>query len=135
MTVRLVAGIAGCTVLALTALMGIQYQSDMAASRQRIVQMGSQVIDTPYGTIEYALVGSGEPVLVIHGNGGGFDQGLGLAQRYLGEGFQVIVPSRYGYLRSNLPEGATPAMQADAYAFLLDVLHIHKVEFSHRQRE
>lgn len=66
-------------------------------------------------------------MLVVHGNGGGFDQGLGLAHDYLGEGFQVIAPSRFGCLRSPLPDGATVALQADAYACLLDALHIRQV--------
>ena len=64
---------------------------------------------------------------MIHGNGGGFDQGLALAQGYLGSGFQVIAPSRFGYLRTPVPERATVAMQADAYACLLDSLGTQQV--------
>jgi pimeloyl-ACP methyl ester carboxylesterase len=33
---------------------------------------------------------------------------------------RVIAPSRFGYFGSTLPQGATPADQADAYALLLD---------------
>jgi pimeloyl-ACP methyl ester carboxylesterase len=84
-------------------------------------------LETDCGTVEYARVGSGYPVLVIHGNAGGFDQGLGLAQGYLGPGFQIIAPSRFGYLRSPVPADATPARQADAYACLLDALGIERV--------
>jgi pimeloyl-ACP methyl ester carboxylesterase len=36
----------------------------------------------------------------------------------------VIAPSRFGYLGSALPPGATPADQADAFAALLDALQI-----------
>jgi pimeloyl-ACP methyl ester carboxylesterase len=36
----------------------------------------------------------------------------------------VIAPSRFGYFGSSLPDGATPAGQADAYALLLDHLGI-----------
>jgi hypothetical protein len=32
-----------------------------------------------------------------------------------GHGFQLIAPSRFGYLRSALPDNLTTAMQADAY--------------------
>lgn len=122
-----VMGMAGSVLLALGVWMGIRYQSDLQADRQRIERLGSQRIDTPCGAIEFAQVGSGEPVLVVHGNGGGFDQGLSFAQGYLGGGFQVIAPSRFGYLRTPLPEGATVARQADAYACLLDALGIDQV--------
>jgi 2-hydroxy-6-oxonona-2,4-dienedioate hydrolase len=40
----------------------------------------STVIASPLGDIEYTLGGSGPAVLVIHGSGGGFDQGQFLAQ-------------------------------------------------------
>jgi pimeloyl-ACP methyl ester carboxylesterase len=38
--------------------------------------------------------------------------------------FQVIAPSRFGYLRTPMPTNATTAMQADAYSCLLDALDI-----------
>jgi pimeloyl-ACP methyl ester carboxylesterase len=43
-----------------------------------------------------------------------------------GPGFWVIGPSRSGYFGSSLPDGATPAGQADAYALLLDHLGISR---------
>jgi CubicO group peptidase (beta-lactamase class C family) len=45
----------------------------------------------------------------------------------VGEGFRIIAPSRIGYLRIPLPQDASPAAQADAYACLLDALNISKV--------
>jgi len=104
-----------------------RYRSEMQAARERLAGLGSQVMDTACGPIEFAQVGDGYPVLVIHGNGGGFDQGLGLAQGYLAQGFQVIAPSRFGYLRSPLPAGATPALQADTFVCLLDALGVRQV--------
>jgi pimeloyl-ACP methyl ester carboxylesterase len=62
-------------------------------------------------------------VLVIHGAGGGFDQGLDIAQS-VQHGFRVIAPSRFGYLRTPLPHAASPMAQADAHAALLDALDI-----------
>jgi len=44
-----------------------------------------------------------------------------------GSGYQLIAPSRFGYLRSTMPDNLTTAMQADAYAQLLDLLGIDKV--------
>ncbi|HKF19867.1 MAG TPA: hypothetical protein VKF14_22150 [Candidatus Dormibacteraeota bacterium] len=83
-----------------------------------------QVAETPCGPIEYATVGAGVPVLEVHGIFGGFDQGLLVARPLLGDGFRIVAPSRFGYLRTPLPAGASPASQADAYVCLLDHLGI-----------
>ncbi len=106
----------------------LAYLNDITATRERIAT-GSNVIDTAYGPIEYADVGQGSPVLVIHGTGGGFDQGLLTARLFLGEdasdSHRIIAPSRFGYLKTPLPSGdASPAAQADAHAAVLDALGI-----------
>jgi len=97
-------------------VMTVSYRGEIRTVQEHIESLGSQVVKTNCGPIEYAQIGEGYPVLVVHGNGGGFDQGLSLAETYLGEGFQIIAPSRFGYLGSPLPAGATPVEQADAYA-------------------
>jgi pimeloyl-ACP methyl ester carboxylesterase len=84
------------------------------------------VIASPYGDIEYTTGGSGPPVLVIHGSGGGYDQGELMVRAVLGEQFRWIAPSRFGYLRSTFRAGATFDDQAHAYAYLLDQLGIRK---------
>jgi pimeloyl-ACP methyl ester carboxylesterase len=99
---------------------------DLSAARVRLLNR-SQTISTSFGTLEYALLGRGEPVLVVHGASGGFDQGVELLGALAGRGFRLIAPSRFGYLRSALPADATTAMQADAYVQLLDHLGIKKV--------
>jgi pimeloyl-ACP methyl ester carboxylesterase len=123
----LTAGVLVGTLLVASGLSVSSYRGEIRAIRESIDSLGSQILETECGTVEYARVGSGYPVLVIHGNAGGFDQGLGLGQGYLDPSFQVIAPSRFGYLRSPVPEGATPALQADAYACLLDALGIEQV--------
>jgi len=51
----------------------------------------------------------------------GADGGLReLATDLVPPGSRVVVPSRFGYLGSDMPDGATPEMQADAFAALLD---------------
>lgn len=102
------------------------YLWDMQQAYER-VRGKSTVIPSPYGDIEYTEGGSGPPVLVIHGSGGGYDQGELLVQAVLGEQFHWITPSRFGYLRSTFHEGATFDDQAHAYAYLLDQLGIEKV--------
>jgi len=102
------------------------YFWDMNQAYERI-NGKSTVIPSPYGDIEYTEGGSGPDVLVIHGSGGGFDQGELLARAVLGDQFHWITPSRFGYLRSTFHEGATFDDQAHAYAYLLDQLGIKKV--------
>jgi pimeloyl-ACP methyl ester carboxylesterase len=101
------------------------YLRDMNQAYDR-VSGKSTVIPSPYGDIEYTEGGSGFPVLVIHGSGGGYDQGELLARAVLGKHFHWIAPSRFGYLRSSFREGATFDDQAHAYARLLDHLGIKK---------
>jgi 2-hydroxy-6-oxonona-2,4-dienedioate hydrolase len=99
------------------------YRHDIGAAEAR-VSSGSQVVDTPCGQIEYAIVGRGAPVLLVHGAGGGFDQGLEFGRPLAERGFMVIAPSRFGYLRTPLPADASPAAQGDAHACLLDALKL-----------
>jgi pimeloyl-ACP methyl ester carboxylesterase len=63
----------------------------------------------------------------VHGAGGGFDQVISGAGRLVAAGYQIIAPSRFGYLRSSNPNDPSPENQADAYAVLLDELHIESV--------
>lgn len=107
------------------ALVGWAFHVDLVRARGRLAGR-SQVIDSPWGPIEYADVGQGPAVLMIHGSGGGFDQGLDFAEPLVRGGFRVIAPSRFGYLRSAFPDGASPELQADALAHLLARLGIER---------
>jgi 2-hydroxy-6-oxonona-2,4-dienedioate hydrolase len=85
------------------------------------------LIETRAGALEYAVAGDGPPLMMIHGTGGGFDQGLlfgsGLRQR----GFRIVAPSRFGYLGSAFPDDASPVHQADTLVDLLDHLGIERL--------
>jgi pimeloyl-ACP methyl ester carboxylesterase len=119
-------------ILALVLVAGLmafayaRYQRDIGSARER-VSTGSQVARTPCGPIEYALAGDGPPVLVVHGAGGGYDQGLAIGEALVERGFRIIAMSRFGYLRTPLPAEASAAAQADAHACLLDALNIRRV--------
>lgn len=102
------------------------FARDMNAARARLAGR-SEIAQTTFGPLEYAAIGAGEPVLAIHGAAGGFDQGLDMTGALAGQGYRVIAPSRFGYLRSAAPEGLTTEMQADAYVQLLDHLDVDKV--------
>ena len=88
----------------LAATVGIyaSYVHDLTAARARIVGR-RETMPTAFGTMEYALVGQGNPMLVVHGAEGGFDQSIDMN----GE--------------------PTTAIQADAYAELLDRLGVDKM--------
>ena len=77
--------------------------------------------------MEYGLSGAGRALLVIHGAGGGFDQGLEFGRPLARSGFKVVAPSRFGYLKTPLPPDPSPAAQADAYVCLLDALGLQRV--------
>lgn len=87
---------------------------------------GGSILRTEAGPIEFAETGAGAPLLSIHGAGGGYDQGLANAASLVGDGFRVIAPSRFGYLRTPIPPDASAAAQADAHAALLSALGISK---------
>ncbi|MEQ8743008.1 alpha/beta hydrolase [Parasphingorhabdus sp.] len=92
--------------------------SDLEAERS--------LTQTRHGRIEYISWGEGPPVLVIHGAGGGFDQGRLLAMALGGTSSQFVSVSRFGYLGSELPANPSTAAQAEALLDLLDHLDIEK---------
>lgn len=104
-----------------------QFRGDDAAAGARLAAVPRRVVDTDHGEVEYAEVGIGEPILVVHGIFGGCDAGL-LSFGDLVPHRRVLAPSRFGYLGSAMPVGATPAMQADAFAELLDALGIDQLD-------
>jgi 2-hydroxy-6-oxonona-2,4-dienedioate hydrolase len=101
------------------------YLRDMNRAYRR-VRGKSAVMSSPYGDIEYTEGGSGAPVLVSHGSGGGYDQGELIAETFLDNRFHWMAPSRFGYLRSTFHNGATFDDQAQAYAALLDHLGVKR---------
>lgn len=125
MSKRILRWIAVGLILALV-LISAAYFWDISRAYERI-HGKSTVISSPYGDIEFTQGGSGPDVLVIHGSGGGYDQGELLAQAVSGDKFHWITPSRFGYLGSTFHENATFDDQAHAYAYLLDRLGIKKV--------
>jgi 2-hydroxy-6-oxonona-2,4-dienedioate hydrolase len=99
------------------------FRSDMQAARARLAAQ-SRLVETACGPVEVAESGSGPPVLVVHGTGGGFDQGMMAGNGAFGNDYRVIAPSKFGYLRSPMPADASHAAQADTLAALLDALEV-----------
>jgi pimeloyl-ACP methyl ester carboxylesterase len=105
----------------------MSFQRDLNAARDRLAKIPRQVYSSQYGAIEYHLTGSGPTVLVSHGVTGGIDQGMLITEKFFKEGYQFLYVSRFGYLGSSFPEGASAKLQAAAYSDLLDHLGIDQV--------
>jgi len=102
-----------------------RFRSDMARA-QAFAAQGSVIAQTRCGPIEYQETGQGLPVLMVHGSGGGHDQGMAFARPLAQHGMRVIAMSRFGYLRTPRPANPSPEAQADAHVCLLDALGIKK---------
>jgi pimeloyl-ACP methyl ester carboxylesterase len=122
-----VAALAGVVSAGLGGFIASRYRRDLTQARTRLARVDRKVVPTELGALEYATSGDGEPVLVIHGIFQGCDGTL-LSARDLVVARRVIGPSRFGYLGSARPPGATPALQADAFAVLLDALGIDSID-------
>lgn len=122
MALRKLVGVLSAAVSTATLVAYSRYRKDMRSIRDK-VESGSTIAKTIAGRIEYAELGTGEPLLVIHGAGGGYDQGL-LVARDFTDGYRLIAPSRFGYLKTPSPQDSSPAAQADAHAALLDYLKV-----------
>ena len=125
MTKRILVGAAVVVAVALVWMVSA-YVRDIGAARRRVALAGSEVVQTRCGPIEYAIRGRGPAVLVVHGAGGGFDQGLMLAEPLIKRGYQAIAMSRFGYLRTPMPADASAEAQADAHECLLDTLGVER---------
>lgn len=122
---RIVAGVALVGVALAAVWIWRQFEPDLALANERSAQ-GSTVAVTRCGPIEYQEAGEGIPLLMIHGSGGGHDQGMAWARPLVRHGVRVIAMSRFGYLRTPRPADASPEAQADAHICLLDALGASK---------
>lgn len=111
------------SITVVLAAAAIGFSTSWKRTRTARLHEGSQLIQTARGWIEYATLGEGPVVLISHGSPGGYDQGL-LVAKLLGGQVRFISVSRPGYLRTPLDVGKTYEEQADAFAALLDALHI-----------
>ncbi len=103
-----------------------RYRRDLQAARSRLSATVTTRIATGFGDVEYAERGTGKPLLISHGIFQGCESAM--LFRDLFPGRRIIAPSRFGYLGSDMPPGATPADQADAFIALLDALAIAQID-------
>ena len=113
-----VSGVIFTVVLSAALLIWWRFDQDIKLATARAAQ-GSVLIATRCGPIEYQEAGTGVPLLMVHGSGGGHDQGMAFAGGLAQHGIRVIAMSRFGYLRTPMPPDASPAAQADAQCLTL----------------
>ena len=88
--------------------------------------VSSTVARTARGRIEYAVVGTGAPVVVLHGSPGGIDAAH-LMGRFLPEAdFAAVLVSRPGYMDTPLGDPPSIDAEVDLLVTLLDELGIDR---------
>ncbi len=90
------------------------------ADRLASLDSASEIAKTDRGPVEFLVRGEGPAVLVFHGAPGGYDQAMLIGFTFVQDEFQIVAPSRPGYLRTPLTTGLSPEQQADAMASLID---------------
>jgi pimeloyl-ACP methyl ester carboxylesterase len=105
----------------------MKFRTALAYHNTRLELIPSQVYQSRKGSVEYLLQGDGPTVLISHGITGGVDQGIGMAEDFLGSGYRVLYVSRFGYLKSSISDSPSPERQADVYKELMDYLCIDHV--------
>jgi hypothetical protein len=101
------------------------YREAVSGARRRVDSLRSQLANAgPHGALEYAVAGHSTPLLMVHGTGGGFDQGLLFAHALKQRGFAVMAPSRFGYLRSSFPQDAQAAAAQKAGFFEREIFPV-----------
>ncbi len=105
----------------------ITYKKALNVNSSGINSIKSLIFKSTAGDIEYILEGSGPAILISHGVTGGIDQGIGLRDMYIGQGYRYLYISRFGYLKSSFPDNPSSKLQAKAYKELLNYLGIDSV--------
>jgi pimeloyl-ACP methyl ester carboxylesterase len=89
-------------------------------------EFARQIAETSLGPVEYAVVGTGAPVVVVHGSPGGIDAAALMAGFLPPDEIAAILLSRPGYLGTELGGRRTIDQQADLLAALLDHLGVEQ---------
>lgn len=85
----------------------------------------SKIITTAKGFVEIETIGTGAPVLILHGSPGGLDGARAMSRFLDSSNFKTILVSRPGYLGTPLHLADTSIdHEADLLIALLDALHI-----------
>jgi pimeloyl-ACP methyl ester carboxylesterase len=116
-----------CVLVLLVLGFVLAWFASWRADRLAALDSASEIAKTDLGPVEFLSRGEGPAVLVFHGAPGGYDQAMLLGSYLAEDEFQIVAPSRPGYLRTPLATGPMPEQQADAMAALIDAMGIPRV--------
>ncbi|WP_449536338.1 alpha/beta fold hydrolase [Ferdinandcohnia sp. Marseille-Q9671] len=77
-------------------------------------------------TIEYSLIGKGEPILIFHGGHSNCNEEFGY-KSLLDHGYSIITPSRAGYGSTSKEVGESLTKACEHYKHLLEHLQVDQV--------
>jgi 2-hydroxy-6-oxonona-2,4-dienedioate hydrolase len=100
-----------------------RFYGDLKIASNRAAR-SSMLVATRCGPIEYQEAGTGTPLLMVHGSGGGHHQGIAFAGSLASQDIRAIAVSRFGYLRTPMHVDSSCEVQADAHACLIDASRI-----------
>lgn len=92
-------------------------------SQNATLETDNQIIETSMGPIQYKRMGTGPIILLSHMAGSGFDN-ADLFKELSESGYQIICPSRPGYLKTPINDNANFSYQAELFAELLHYLKV-----------
>lgn len=101
----------------------VVYRRERKATLQNLRDQ-SELLETRCGPVQFAAVGRGPAVLLLHGGGGGYDNALVFS--FPGWGFRFISVSRPGYLDTPLQQAGSLESEVELYAALLDELGVER---------
>lgn len=107
----------------------MDYSISLKEAYQRLqIEKSTIFRSDSFGNIQYKLIKrDADPILIIHGICGGFDQGIITGQNLIPENHSLLSISRFGYLASDIPNDPSPTNQCKAYLEILNILKIDKV--------
>lgn len=114
------------TFVFLFCLLLMAARADHCRRREQLRTRG-RVVATRRGPCEVIEVGTGRPVLVLHGGIGGADQMADVMPIFSADRWRFLCISRPGYLRTPLSSGPSVDDQARLCAALLDELGVGPV--------
>lgn len=121
-------GLVGLLLLSALLLAGLALLAERDARRAAVaLEAAARTLPTRHGPIPFQEGGAGPALLVIHGAGGGHDQGALLARALASGEVRWIAPARFGYPGAAMPADASVPAQAEALADLLDALGLERV--------
>jgi pimeloyl-ACP methyl ester carboxylesterase len=116
-----------CVLVLLIVGLVLAWFASWRSDKLAALDFASEIAKTNLGQVEFVIQGEGPAILIFHATPGGYDQAILLGSFFAEEKFEIVAPSRPGYLRTPLATGQSPEQQADAMAALIDTMETPSV--------